>query len=146
VAPDWIDPVAGLGRALAWGARVADVGCGEGGLLIELALAFPASTFHGFDARVGSIHTARARAAEAEVSARVTFEVAAPGELRGSGYDLVRAAPADTRSDARIAKALAAGGVWLVRPWPAEPTDRSARVSFPPCGSWCWGRGSAGSR
>jgi SAM-dependent methyltransferase len=85
----WLPTLDGVVERLTAGAKVADVGCGHGASTILLAQAFPASRFVGFDYHVGSIETARRRAAQAGVAARVTFEVAGAAEFAGEGYDLV---------------------------------------------------------
>jgi 2-polyprenyl-3-methyl-5-hydroxy-6-metoxy-1,4-benzoquinol methylase len=85
----WLPALDGVVGKLQSGATVADVGCGHGASTILMAQAFPASTFLGSDYHEGSITTARERAAEAGVSDRVRFEVAASSTYSGSGYDLV---------------------------------------------------------
>jgi SAM-dependent methyltransferase len=85
----WIPALDGVESKLRRGARVADVGCGHGASTILLALAYPDSTFIGFDYHAPSIERARARAVEADVGNRVRFEVASAKEYPGKGYDLV---------------------------------------------------------
>ncbi len=85
----WIPALEGVEDKLRAGARVADVGCGHGVSTIVLAQAFPASTITGFDYHEPSIDTARTAAADAGVSDRVRFEVAAATALPGNGYDLI---------------------------------------------------------
>lgn len=80
---------ADLDRHLRAGVRVADVRCNDGRALIELARAFPASTFHGFGADPVAVAAARRAAALAGVSDRVTFEVAPGGVVAAEGYDLI---------------------------------------------------------
>ena len=112
----WLASVPGLLDRLAAGATVADVGCGYGRSTIEMAKAFPASTFVGFDFHQHSIEQAR-QAAEAEgVADRVTFEVADARSFPGTGYDVILFCDAlhdmgDPVAVARHArKALAPGG------------------------------------
>ncbi|GAB3324661.1 class I SAM-dependent methyltransferase [Geodermatophilus aquaeductus] len=57
------------------GARIADVGCGEGWSTIALARAYPDATVHGVDADVPSVAAARDHAAAAGLGDRVTFTV-----------------------------------------------------------------------
>jgi 2-polyprenyl-3-methyl-5-hydroxy-6-metoxy-1,4-benzoquinol methylase len=103
------------------GARVADLRCGRGRALIDLALTYPASTFHGFDDRPALVEAARTAAAEAGVSDRVTFEVAPPAEVPGDGYDpislsdLLEDPETFSRTARRVSEVLAAGGAWVVR-------------------------------
>jgi SAM-dependent methyltransferase len=86
---DWLPALEGVVEKLERGATVADVGCGHGASTILMAKAFPRSTFVGSDYHAGSIETARERAAEAGVSDRVRFEVAAADAYSGQDYDLV---------------------------------------------------------
>lgn len=116
---EWIPSLDGVEAKLRGGARVADLGCGYGGPTIMLGEAFPASTFHGFDYHEGSILEARKAAAEAGVSDRVTFEVAAADSFPGS-YDLVCTFDAfhDMGNPVliaqRIRESLAPGGTWMI--------------------------------
>src|SRR6266850_4041131 len=72
----WIPALTGVEAKLKAGAKVADVGCGHGASTIIMAKAYPQSRFWGFDNHEASIKTARARAEDAGVTDRVTFEVA----------------------------------------------------------------------
>jgi ubiquinone/menaquinone biosynthesis C-methylase UbiE len=85
----WLAAVPGLTDRLASGARVADIGCGYGRSTIEMAKAFPNSTFVGFDFHDHSIAKAREAARAERVADRVTFEVADARSFPGVGYDLV---------------------------------------------------------
>ena len=85
----WLPALDGVVEKLESGAKVADVGCGHGASTILMAQAFPNSTFVGSDYHDGSIETARARAEEAGVADRVTFEVSPAAGYSGEGYDLV---------------------------------------------------------
>ena len=73
-------------------ARVADVGCGTGNSSIAIAKAYPLVRVEGIDLDVASIQAASAKARDASVDDRVTFEVrdAADPALAGS-FDLVTA-------------------------------------------------------
>ena len=84
----WLPALDGVVDALNAGARVADVGCGHGASTLEMAKAFPQSSFVGFDGHAASIDAARQRAADAGLSDRVTFEVSAAKDITGQ-YDLV---------------------------------------------------------
>jgi SAM-dependent methyltransferase len=86
---EWLPALDGVVAKLEAGALVADVGCGHGASTILMAQAFPASRFVGIDYHADSIETARARAEQAGVADRVTFEVAGAAEYAGEGYDLV---------------------------------------------------------
>ena len=85
---EWIPALEGMKERLERGARVADVGCGHGASTIVMALAFPNSTFAGFDYHPPSIERARELAREAGVADRIKFEVGSAKTYPGS-YDLV---------------------------------------------------------
>ncbi len=116
----WLPALDGVVAKLQRGAAVADVGCGHGASTILMAQAFPASTFTGSDYHEGSIATARQRAAEAGVSDRVRFEVAAASSYSGSGYDLVTMFDClhdmgDPVGAARhVRQSLSADGTWMI--------------------------------
>jgi len=88
LATTWIPALDGVDARLKRGARVADVGCGHGASVVVMAEAYPESKFFGFDFHAPSIETARARASEAGVAARTTFEVASAKSYAGE-YDLI---------------------------------------------------------
>ncbi|MFN8658767.1 MAG: class I SAM-dependent methyltransferase [Candidatus Obscuribacterales bacterium] len=85
----WIPDAPELQSKLERGAKVADVGCGHGISTVEMAQAFPASKFYGFDNHAPSIEQARKVAAAGGLSERITYEVASAAELPGSDYDVV---------------------------------------------------------
>ena len=116
----WIPALEGVQAKLERGAVVADVGCGLGASTILMAKAFPRSRFHGFDYHPRSVELARARAKEAGVADRVTFEVAKATEFPGNDYDLVAHFDClhdleDPSGAAKRAKqALKKDGTWLI--------------------------------
>jgi 2-polyprenyl-3-methyl-5-hydroxy-6-metoxy-1,4-benzoquinol methylase len=108
-------------RLQAGGARVADVGCGQGWSTIALAHAFPAASIDGLDADDASIAEARRHAAEAGGDGRVRFLAGDASELAQHGpYDLILilealhdlARPVEALRSAHAA--LADGGTLLV--------------------------------
>ncbi|MBA2339434.1 MAG: methyltransferase domain-containing protein, partial [Pyrinomonadaceae bacterium] len=85
----WIPALDGVEEKLKAGAKVADVGCGLGASTVLMAQDYTNSTFVGFDYHDKSIETARQRAEEGGVSARVSFEVAKAKDYPGKDYGFV---------------------------------------------------------
>jgi 2-polyprenyl-3-methyl-5-hydroxy-6-metoxy-1,4-benzoquinol methylase len=79
----------GVTPKLSAGAKVADVGCGSGKALLEMARAYPRSEFHGYDSAELAIRLADAHRARSGL-ANVTFHRAAAGALpRDASFDFV---------------------------------------------------------
>ena len=116
----WIPALHDVQAKLEAGARVADVGCGQGASTILLAKAFPKSHFFGFDYHDKSIEAARESARRNGVADRVTFAVSKAKEFPGKDYDLV--AVFDCLHDmgdpagasAHVRKSLAKDGTWMI--------------------------------
>jgi 2-polyprenyl-3-methyl-5-hydroxy-6-metoxy-1,4-benzoquinol methylase len=117
----WIDALPDVRTRLERGARVADVGCGQGWSTLALAKAFTNARVDGLDLDPDSIADSRRHAAEAGLDGRVRFIEADAAELAAQGrYELVLilealhdlARPADALRAARAA--LADGGTVLV--------------------------------
>jgi len=116
----WIPALSDVKQKLEAGARVADVGCGQGASTILMAQAFPNSRFFGFDYHDKSIETARESARRAGVDDRVTFVVAKAKEFPGRDYDFV--AVFDCLHDmgdpigaaAHVRQSLAKDGTWMI--------------------------------
>jgi SAM-dependent methyltransferase len=116
----WLPALEGVVEKLGRGALVADVGCGHGSSTILMAKAFPKSTFVGSDYHAGSIETARERAKEAGLDARIRFEVGPATAFPGAGYDLVTMFDClhdmgDPVGAARqVHQSLAPDGTWMI--------------------------------
>jgi len=116
----WIPALDGVEEKLRVGARIADVGCGLGASSRLLSESYPRSKVTGFDYHKESIELARKKAAEAGLSDRLKFEVAAAATFPGTGYDLV--AVFDSLHDMgdpvgaakHVRQALAPDGTWLI--------------------------------
>lgn len=89
LVPEWLPALDGVVEKLHAGARVADIGCGHGHSTVLMAKAFPASTFHGFDAHADSVIEAGRVAAAAGISGRVSFRGSRADDYAGTGYDLI---------------------------------------------------------
>ncbi len=128
LVPVGVKRVAGLREKLEAGARVADVGCGAGLALIELAKAFPKSELHGYELSRHALARAASNRAEAGAS-NVHFhhvgEDPLPSDAR---FDLVltfdclhdMAHPQEVM--AGIRRAIAPDGVWMIADIKAHPT------------------------
>lgn len=86
---EWIPRAGGVEAALSRGAHVADVGCGRGRALIELATAYPDITGVGYDLSDSQLEGARRNAQEAGVSDRLRFERRDAAEGLDDTFDLV---------------------------------------------------------
>jgi 2-polyprenyl-3-methyl-5-hydroxy-6-metoxy-1,4-benzoquinol methylase len=115
----WLPALDGVVEKLQRGARVADVGCGQGASTVVMAKAFPNSEFVGFDYHPASIARAKQAAANAGVAGNTQFEVAAAKSYPGT-YDLV--AFFDCLHDmgdpagaaAHVKESLKSDGTWMI--------------------------------
>lgn len=89
VIPKMIPELDGVQDKLARGALVADVGCGDGALVLAMATAFPNSTFHAMDPSKHAVAHVERRATEYGLDNVRAFVASAerfPGDDR---YDLI---------------------------------------------------------
>jgi SAM-dependent methyltransferase len=119
--PSWLPALDNVEPKLRVGARVADVGCGHGASTVLMANAYPESRFVGSDYHMPSIEVARKRAADAGLTQRVSFEVAAADAFNGERpYDLVTTFDClhdvgDPFAVARhVKESLAPDGTWMI--------------------------------
>jgi 2-polyprenyl-3-methyl-5-hydroxy-6-metoxy-1,4-benzoquinol methylase len=116
----WLPALDGVEDKLRAGARVADIGCGQGSSSVLMATSYPNATVMGSDYHAGSIDQARARAAEAGVADRVTFETATAQTFGGGPFDVVTTFDAlhdmgDPLGAAKhVRDSLAPDGTWMV--------------------------------
>jgi len=118
----------GVVAKLEAGAKVADIGCGSGVALIEMAKAYPRSQFDGYDIAHVALARARANAAAAAVK-NVTFHDARVDPLAGdSSRDFITTFDClhdMTRPDlvmSAIRKAIKPDGTWLIADVHGQPT------------------------
>lgn len=83
---NWIPALDGVEDKLKAGAKVADVGCGQGSSTILMAEAYPNSHFVGIDYHVPSIEDARRKAHAAGLE-NIEFMVATAQDFPGQGFD-----------------------------------------------------------
>ncbi len=116
----WLPALEDVQRKLEAGARVADVGCGNGASTILMAKAFSKSHVFGFDYHDQSIATAQESAKRQGIADRVTFEMAKAKEYPGKDYDFV--AVFDCLHDmgdpvgaaAHVLQSLRKDGTWMI--------------------------------
>ncbi len=89
LASEFLPLIPDLHRLLQAGARVADVGCGEGWSALGIALGYPACEIDGYDIDDASIVAAKRNAASQHVAERVSFAAADAADLPPAGYDAV---------------------------------------------------------
>jgi SAM-dependent methyltransferase len=117
---DWIPAMPEVDRRLRAGGTAADVGCGNGQALIELAKGYPEARLVGYDYHVPAIEAARANAEAAGVGDRIRFEVLdAVKGIPGSYdlitcFDVVHDMPRPVEALRAIGEALTPGGSFFV--------------------------------
>jgi SAM-dependent methyltransferase len=89
LVPAWIPAMPDVQARLEGGCRVADVGCGRGRALIQLAQAFPTGQYVGYDAFGPTIERATASARAAGVADRVRFEHRDVADGLPEQYDVI---------------------------------------------------------
>lgn len=128
LVPVMLPALDGVVDKLETGARAADVGCGAGIALLEMAKTYPRSEFHGYEVSAHALDRARANRDEAGVD-NVTFHHVADEPLSGDeSFDLVMTLDCVhdmTRPDEVIhalRAALRDDGTWLWGEIKAHPT------------------------
>ncbi len=92
IGTDWFPSVPELHARLLDGARVADVGCGEGWSAIAMARSYPGVVVDAYDADEASVHAARGHVAGEGLGDRVRVHLVDAGTLGGTAdYDVVTA-------------------------------------------------------
>lgn len=118
--PVVVPALAGVTEMLSRGGRVADIGCGSGGLSLLMAEAFPASTFVGYDISRHALDRAHQRLAESGLE-NVTFvdpreqpiDQQEPYDLICT-FDCIHDMTRPTEMMRTIRAALRDDGVWLL--------------------------------
>jgi len=87
----WLPTTSTVIERLEQGASVADVGCGSGRAILQLATSYPRSRFVGFDRFAPVIARATARAEARGLSGRVRFEERSVEDGLPERYDLITA-------------------------------------------------------
>jgi len=117
---DWIPAMPGVHATLAAGGAVADIGCGNGQALIELAKGYPQATLVGYDNYAPAIEAANANALATGVADRLRFEVCdvttgIPGQFDLiTTFDVVHDMPFPRPALSEVKGALKPGGTYFV--------------------------------
>ncbi|HEX5367207.1 MAG TPA: methyltransferase domain-containing protein [Acidimicrobiales bacterium] len=124
----------GVVPRLAAGTEVADVGCGSGVALVEMAKAFPAACFHGYDVSRHALARAEANRAEAGV-ANVSFHLVPDDPLPEDGryglvctFDCLHDMTDPGEVAGAIRRSMADDGVWFVVDIDGAPTFAEQRA------------------
>ena len=128
LVPNALPKLDGVAAKLQAGAKVADVGCGAGVALIEMAKAYPRSKFHGYD--IAKIPLARASEnAQQQDLKNVIFHDASVDPLPGDeSHDFITTFDClhdMTRPDLvmkAIRSAIKPDGTWLIADVHGQPT------------------------
>jgi 2-polyprenyl-3-methyl-5-hydroxy-6-metoxy-1,4-benzoquinol methylase len=120
LVPMALPRVEGAVAALEAGSRVADVGCGGGVALVEMAKAWPKSEYHGYDISQHALDRAEALRAESGLD-NVSFHHAHDDPLPDDGsfgfittFDCLHDMTDPASVMQSIRKALSDDGVWLI--------------------------------
>lgn len=118
----------GVVSKLSSGAKVADIGCGSGVALLEMARCYPQSEFHGYDSSQLAIDLAKRRLADARIT-NLTFHQAAAQTLPDdASFDFILTWDClhDMNNPAgamhAIRKAIKPEGTWLIVDINGSPT------------------------
>lgn len=118
----------GVVPRLTAGGKVADVGCGTGLAILQMARAFPESAFHGYDISAHALARAVEHRAAAGV-ANVTFHNAATNPLPGDAsfdfittFDCLHDMTHPETAVRAIRAAIKPDGVWLIADINSAPT------------------------
>jgi len=128
LVPKVLPILEGVVEKLERGAKVADVGCGAGVALLEMARAFPRSDFHGYDSSRVALERAEAHRA-AEGAANVAFHDASHAGLPEDGsFDLVTTLDCihdmthPEEAIGAIRRSLRPDGTWLAADMRGQPS------------------------
>ena len=117
---DWIPAMPDIDARLRAGGSVADIGCGNGLALVQLARHYPTAKLVGFDLHPPAIEAARANAEAEGVTDRIHFQVLDAGQGIPGAYDLITCfdvvhdMPFPREALPRIRTALTPGGSFFV--------------------------------
>lgn len=142
LVPRVLPQLDGVVAKLAAGAKVADVGCGGGAALIEVAKAYPQSVCHGYDISQHALARAEQNKAQAGVH-NVTFHNAGRDPLPEDGsfdfimtFDCLHDMAHPDSVIRAIRKALKPDGTWLIADINCLPTFEENLAANPFAHMW----------
>lgn len=118
----------GVVEKLTAGALAADVGCGSGIALLEMAKAFPHSVFHGYDNSTAVLSAASENLAAAGVDNASFYNMDEEALPESERYDFVMTfdclhdMPHPDQMASTIRTAMKPDGVWFIADMNGEPT------------------------
>ncbi len=89
VIPQMIPALDGVQDKLAAGCLVADIGCGDGALILALAEVFPASRFHAYEPSIHAVEHVRRLAADGGLNNVEVIHARGEEVPQDAAYDLV---------------------------------------------------------
>lgn len=120
LVPGALPKLDGVVTKLQAGAKVADIGCGGGIALLEMAKAYPRSEFHGYDISHYALARAEGNKAQAGVRNATFHNAATDGLVADAGFDFITTFDcihdmAHPRAVIRaIRQAIKPEGTWLI--------------------------------
>jgi len=131
LVPSALPRLDGVVAKLQAGAKVADVGCGAGVAVVEMAKAFPKSDFHGYEIAKIPLVTARDNAKKAGIK-NALFHDASVEPLAGDAscdfittFDCLHDMTRPDLVMKSIRKAIKPDGTWLIADVHGQPTFES---------------------
>jgi len=127
VVPKMIPALSGVLEKLTSGGLVADVGCGDGALVLAMAKAFPNSVFHAMEPNRFSIAHIEQRIAEYGLSNVRTFVAPAESFPNDERYDLIvtfdciHDMPHPQKAIQEIYRHLRNDGTWFIKDIRSKP-------------------------
>jgi SAM-dependent methyltransferase len=128
LVPNALPRLDGVVAKLEGGAKVADIGCGAGVALIEMAKAYPKSNFHGYDIAKIPLTRASENAGKAGVKNIVFHDASIDPLPADASHDFITTFDClhdMTRPDLvmlAIRKAIKPDGTWLIADVHGQPT------------------------
>jgi 2-polyprenyl-3-methyl-5-hydroxy-6-metoxy-1,4-benzoquinol methylase len=128
LVPVILPGLAGVTAKLTAGAKAADIGCGAGGALLEMAAAYPQSEFCGYDSSKEAIHLAEQNLAASGLT-NVTFHHADAATLEPRAsfdfiltWDCLHDMTDPAAAMRAIRGAIKPDGTWLIVDLAGQPT------------------------